>query len=210
MTAILTMKQVCGGAAGVALALWVGTAAQAAVVWHVTGLFNDGSALSGDFTINIDGFIDGPSLDVATNLFDYKAANSSLNNTARSIDAQPGFMNDLRLTFTRDLTAVGVGANALVAGVGGPSFECRGSFTCFKGDPALDPQGSYRWLVSGEALSALTGDVGGGGPGGGGAAVPEPASWALMIGGLGLVGAALRRRVAAVKRTRACAVAVAP
>ncbi len=29
-----------------------------------------------------------------------------------------------------------------------------------------------------------------------GAAVPEPASWALMIGGFGLVGAAMRRRVA--------------
>ena len=29
--------------------------------------------------------------------------------------------------------------------------------------------------------------------------VPEPASWALMIGGLGLAGAALRRRTAAVR-----------
>ena len=32
----------------------------------------------------------------------------------------------------------------------------------------------------------------------GAAAVPEPASWAMMIGGLGLVGASLRRRKAAV------------
>ena len=29
------------------------------------------------------------------------------------------------------------------------------------------------------------------------AAVPEPASWALMIAGFGLVGAAMRRRAAA-------------
>jgi len=33
---------------------------------------------------------------------------------------------------------------------------------------------------------------------GGGAAVPEPASWALMIGGFGMAGAALRRRRAMV------------
>lgn len=32
-------------------------------------------------------------------------------------------------------------------------------------------------------------------PGGGGGAVPEPASWAMMVAGFGLVGAALRRRV---------------
>ena len=38
---------------------------------------------------------------------------------------------------------------------------------------------------------------GGGGGGGGHGAVPEPASWALMIGGFGLTGVALRRRRAA-------------
>jgi hypothetical protein len=35
----------------------------------------------------------------------------------------------------------------------------------------------------------ITDFTGGAGPG-----VPEPASWALMIGGFGLAGAALRRR----------------
>ena len=38
-------------------------------------------------------------------------------------------------------------------------------------------------------------DVAGGG--GGGGAVPEPASWAMMIAGFGLIGAAMRRRVMA-------------
>ena len=33
--------------------------------------------------------------------------------------------------------------------------------------------------------------------GGGGGAVPEPASWAMMIAGFGLIGAAMRRRVLA-------------
>jgi hypothetical protein len=41
----------------------------------------------------------------------------------------------------------------------------------------------------------------GGGPSGGGfggpGAVPEPATWAIMLVGLGLAGAALRRRRAA-------------
>jgi PEP-CTERM motif len=38
---------------------------------------------------------------------------------------------------------------------------------------------------------------GGGGGGGGGGAVPEPSSWAMLIAGFGLVGAAARRRRAA-------------
>jgi hypothetical protein len=32
----------------------------------------------------------------------------------------------------------------------------------------------------------------------GAGAIPEPATWAMMIGGLGLVGASLRRRAAKV------------
>ncbi|OYU15929.1 MAG: hypothetical protein CFE37_03605 [Alphaproteobacteria bacterium PA4] len=33
-----------------------------------------------------------------------------------------------------------------------------------------------------------------GGGGGGGGGVPEPASWAMLIAGFGLTGAAMRRR----------------
>jgi hypothetical protein len=36
-----------------------------------------------------------------------------------------------------------------------------------------------------------------------GGAVPEPASWLMMVGGLGLAGAALRRRSLAVRRSMA-------
>jgi hypothetical protein len=51
--------------------------------------------------------------------------------------------------------------------------------------------------LGGGTFTKTFGDVGGGGGGGGGggnAPVPEPATWALMLAGFGLVGIALRRR----------------
>ena len=47
-------------------------------------------------------------------------------------------------------------------------------------------------------FTSAPGGIGGGGGGGAGGAVPEPASWALMIVGFGAAGAMLRRRRAAV------------
>lgn len=68
-------------------------------------------------------------------------------------------------------------------------------------DPAL----GFRTTVAGDVICHLQGYCGGafvgtpGGIGGAGAAVPEPASWALMIAGFGAAGTvARRRRVAAV------------
>lgn len=46
----------------------------------------------------------------------------------------------------------------------------------------------------GPNITFSPGGIGGGG--GGAGAVPEPASWALMIAGFGLIGSALRRRTA--------------
>ena len=68
-------------------------------------------------------------------------------------------------------------------------------------DPALffrtTVAGDVRCVIfCGGTFTSAAGGIGGaGGPGGGaGGAVPEPASWALMIAGFGGVGAILRRR----------------
>jgi hypothetical protein len=55
------------------------------------------------------------------------------------------------------------------------------------------------WIAPGTYSFSITGDGAGGTPAGLGvrldaAAMPEPASWALMVGGLGAIGAVMRRR----------------
>ena len=75
------------------------------------------------------------------------------------------------------------------------SYTCTptGQFPCttFNGGPSVDSSGStstsafvsFGVLRSGEVYNFSLGD-----------AVPEPASWAMMIAGFGLAGAAMRRR----------------
>jgi hypothetical protein len=67
------------------------------------------------------------------------------------------------------------------AAISGPEYTLRlvATSTVPGGD------GSWNWLPGGSVT--LTGG-----------AVPEPATWAMMIGGFGLVGGAMRRRSAAV------------
>ena len=72
------------------------------------------------------------------------------------------------------------------------------SFNYFFDPGALSASGSYDTIYIDEHAGTLVvagapGPVGPGGPG----LVPEPATWALMLGGFGLAGAALRRRKAA-------------
>ena len=86
-------------------------------------------------------------------------------------------------------TQFGLAANTdfftpcLVARLPGPGIDCTGYFS-FDGTHPTAPV----HLALAREISAFAGVPG----------VPEPASWALMIAGFGLVGAAMRRRAHAV------------
>ena len=166
-----------GGAAAAALLALAGSA-QADISWHVTGTFNDGSTLVGDFTLNQYGFLLN-NYSLTTDALTYTSANSYFSNDSFFVDFQPGYVQDLHLDFLKDLTSAASSPDPLIIGLGGPSYECFGSYSCYLGDPANG--GDFRWLVDGSATT-------------GGGAVPEPATWALVILGFGLTGATLRRR----------------
>lgn len=75
-------------------------------------------------------------------------------------------------------------------------FDCRFGVTCNFGSTQGAgfgplPDGLSFTSASGNFLKGIPG---GGGGGGGAGVIPEPAAWALMITGFGLVGAAARRR----------------
>jgi hypothetical protein len=161
------------------LAFFVGgsTASKADVVWNVNAVFNDGTTLTGTFTTDVYGFIENNySLTTqakgAFSGLTYTSADSYFNNGTFFIDLEPGYHQDLHLTF---LYSLGV-ANPNNPIVGGSSsFECQDSFTCY-----LAEGGPVRFIDSGFA-----------------SAVPEPATWAMMLMGflaLGLVGHRRSRR----------------
>ena len=162
--------------------------------WLVDGVFDDGGLLSGSFDIDVYGYINGASLSVtggAFSDFTYTLVNSYVAsgtipppdyNTYVApyfIDLQPDYQADLHLEFQFGLIAP-LANNPILGGFQGPSSECRYSFSCFV------QGGETRYLATGSASAAVAG-------------APEPGTWALMLGGFGLAGAALRaaRRKAA-------------
>jgi hypothetical protein len=148
------------------------SSARADVLWYVTGLFDDGARLSGSFTVNQYGFVGPASLETSDGAtfagMVYTVPGTPLGNTVFQLDFGPNNYEDgMVLNFATDLN-VGALSNALLTS----SYECR-TFFCAPSTSV------FRHIVSGYASTSP---------------VPEPASWALMIGGLGLAGAAMRRR----------------
>jgi PEP-CTERM motif len=152
------------------------SAANADVIWAATGSFNDGGTLSGTFDINQYGFLDGYNLVTTSGSIDpgftYTPADSFFSNGTFYIDAQPGYEADLHLTFTDNLS-IGNASNPIIGGLGGPSWECDGSYSCF-----VPAGGQIRYLTSGSASDPVR--------------VPEPLTLSLF--GTGLAGAAAMRR----------------
>jgi len=159
----------------VLLAATAGSAAQADVRWFVTGTFDDGASLSGWFDINQYGFLSGAKFWTGTgSTFTgkvYASPGMPANNDDVFVGIYPdAYEHGLELRFTTDLN-VGVTSNALLT----TSLECRNDF-CTPG------RSLYRYVTSGYATTEAL------------FAVPEPESWALLIGGFALAGGTLRAR----------------
>jgi hypothetical protein len=134
----------------------------------VSGTFKDGGSVNGTITLDVYGYVTAYDLTTTANgsfaAFDYKPSNSYFDNGGFYFDASPGWFGDLHLSFLDNLTTWnGPGPDPLT----GSSYQCVGSWDCGPG-----------------GLSAPASDVR--------FAVPEPATWALLMVGFGLIGAGLR------------------
>jgi hypothetical protein len=166
------------------------SAAEAAVVWDVSGTFSDGTTLTGSFSTDVYGYVGSANLLTQTKGgftgFDYTLADSYSSSGLNFVDFQPGYTSDLHLQFANPLTSPSAD-NPIVDAV---SYECQGSFSCY-----VPSGGTTRYLTGGVEEDFATA-VGG---------VPEPATWAMLLIGFFGVGTALR--LARRKQTGAVATA---
>ena len=180
-----------------ALLTLAGSAAQADTIWDVFATFDDQTTLSGSFTIDQYGYLTdraittqaGPTLAG----FAYTNDNNSRANTDPTTNSpyfislipakdaagpnQPQYTAQLRLDFEHTLTDLSQLQYSIITN-DKTSFECFGDFGCSAASPT---GGTARYVVSGYARQASAG------------AAPEPATWATMLVGFGLVGASMRR-----------------
>jgi hypothetical protein len=157
--------------------------AEADVVYFVSGTFSDGTAFSGDYTINLSGYVGtwdfvtktGPSIAAYT----YTPATSFPSSCFVPgpdclFFGRPGYLGGLQLTFSAPPQTLAAGtafvADSIVVGNPGPSWE-NVSYDNSGGPP-------IRYLTSAAVSS-----------------VPEPATRAMMVlGFLGLGFMAYRRK----------------
>ncbi len=160
-----------------AFTLGISSSANAAsIVWTLSNVvYDDGATASGTFvTDSTTGLASAVNVSITAGLlsaFTYDSSNSTIfNNPFFTPDSflalATGTTRYIHFAFANSLAAPGV--NPLSIGI----YPVRSSWDC-------DNCNNVRYAVSGFASAA---------------AVPEPASWALMIAGFGLVGAATRRR----------------
>jgi hypothetical protein len=110
----------------------------------------------------------------------------SFSGVALNFVTSTNFVGGSSLDFYADIQISASGG----VGPGGSSDQTLGGgFSAF-----MDPTISFGAGLNPDDFTLTLGD---GAVGGGAGGVPEPASWALMIAGFGLTGAALRRRRAA-------------
>lgn len=155
---------------GAAIAALVSSQAEAAVIFNVNGVFSSGGTLTGTFTTN-DAItqVTGINLSSTAN----GAFQATTYNSVATIDSQL-LPNSFRLTVTSGATKqlqLTFSPSLTLAGsaIGGNSFEAQ--------------------QIIGAGNRTITGTVGTQA-----AAVPEPATWGLMILGFGAVSYAMRRR----------------
>jgi hypothetical protein len=144
---------------------------------NVEGIFHDGGGVYGFCGISGGG--------ICTLVDDVDGAIVGL---AKSIYAEAGHASPGTLT----LSVYDSGLAFLASALNGPPLGVYGRSTFSIVRPTSDI--AYFRITGGDSYGVnqiiLDGVVGG--------AIPEPASWAMMIGGLALVGVAMRRRKVAV------------
>jgi hypothetical protein len=151
------------------------TAANATTFYLKDVKFDDGTTLSGSFSTGYYGYVETHNMTSTNGALDGHHYVNDINvdhnpGTGDITVYHPDYQGFLTLSIGQALDTLNGDAAIITDGV---SYECS-DFSC--------PGGTARNITSG-FITTLA-------PGG----VPEPASWALMLGGTGLVGGALRHR----------------
>jgi hypothetical protein len=151
------------------------------------------SAIAGSFTLTFDPdvYVDNDTTDIVVNYLTGAVVDSPIgfDNFPSAGVGQPGYLAIGGVQFDADFISFGTNDFALNLVYFDPAHPhlalCSDGYACGTAPGSTIASG---YTLAGYPDSGWLVSVGGG--------VPEPASWALMIAGLGLTGGALRRRAA--------------